>query len=123
MKPSRSSVVLAVIGVLLIVAAAVIRFVVVPSVTELPTDLDVTLEFEGTYNGINPAVLSGGATEVLAEDVPIAASRNVSAESVDGDTEIVRRNYQAFAKSLPLLAIGGFGQGNDVMVPMHMAMA
>lgn len=29
---------------------------------------------------------------------------------------------RAFAKSLPLLAIGGFGQGNDVMVPMHMAM-
>lgn len=28
----------------------------------------------------------------------------------------------AFAKSLPLLAIGGFGQGNDVMVPLHMAM-
>jgi hypothetical protein len=90
-KLSRSSVVLAVFGVLLIVAAAVVRFVVVPSVTKLPTDLDVTLEFEGTYNGINPAVLSGGATEVLAEDVPIVASRTVTSESVEGDTEIVRR--------------------------------
>jgi hypothetical protein len=88
---TRSTVVLAVVGVLLIVAAAVVRFVVVPSVTQLPTDLDVTLEFEGTYNGINPAVLSGGASEVLAEDVPIEAVRNVTAESVDGDTEIVRR--------------------------------
>lgn len=27
-----------------------------------------------------------------------------------------------FTDSLPLLAIGGFGQGNDVMVPLHMAM-
>ena len=27
-----------------------------------------------------------------------------------------------FADQLPLLAIGGFGQGNDVMVPLHMAM-
>ena len=27
-----------------------------------------------------------------------------------------------FADSLPLLAIGGFGQGSDVMVPLHMAM-
>lgn len=27
-----------------------------------------------------------------------------------------------FTDQLPLLAIGGFGQGNDVMVPMHMAM-
>ena len=91
MRLTRSSVVLAVIGVLLVVAAAVVRFVVVPSVTQLPEDLDVTLEFEGTYNGINPAVLSGGATEVLAEDVPIEATRNVSAQSVEDGTEIVRR--------------------------------
>jgi peptidoglycan glycosyltransferase len=27
-----------------------------------------------------------------------------------------------FSDNLPLLAIGGFGQGNDVMVPLHMAM-
>ena len=91
MKLSRSAVVLAVAGVLLLVAAAVVRFVVVPSVTKLPTDLDVTLEFEGTYDGTNPAGLSGGATEVLADDVPITATRNVSAQDVDGDTEIVRR--------------------------------
>lgn len=89
---TRSSVLLAVVGVLLVVAAAVLRFVVVPSVTKLPEDLDVTLEFEGTYNGINPAVLSGGATEVMAEDVPIEATRNVTAQSSDGDTEIVRRH-------------------------------
>lgn len=91
MKLTRSSAVLAVIGVLLVVAAAVVRFVVVPSATQLPEDLDVTLEFEGTYNGINPAVLSGGATEVLAEDVPIVATRTVSAESSEGGSEIVRR--------------------------------
>jgi hypothetical protein len=90
-RTTRSSALLAVVGVLLIVAAAVIRFVVVPSVTHLPKDLDVTLEFEGTYNGINPAVLSGGATEVMAEDVPIVATRNVSASDADGDTEIVTR--------------------------------
>ncbi len=91
MRLTRSSVVLAVIGVLLVVAAAVVRFVVVPSVTQLPEDLDVTLGFEGTYNGINPGVLTGSATEVLAEDVPIVATRNVSAEDVDGGSEIVRR--------------------------------
>ncbi|WP_176522934.1 porin PorA family protein [Blastococcus aggregatus] len=91
MRSTRSSVILAAVGVLLIVAAAIVRFVVVPSATHLPKDLDVTLEFEGTYNGINPAVLSGGATEVMAEDVPIVATRNVSAGDVDGDSEIVER--------------------------------
>jgi penicillin-binding protein A len=29
---------------------------------------------------------------------------------------------EEFTDQLPLLAIGGFGQGNDVMVPLHMAM-
>ncbi len=91
MRSTRPSAAVAVLGVLLIVAAAIVRFVVVPSATQLPEDLDVTLEFEGTYNGIDPAVLSGGATEVMAEDVPIVATRNVSAEDVDGDTEIVKR--------------------------------
>ncbi|WP_166518259.1 porin PorA family protein [Candidatus Blastococcus massiliensis] len=91
MRLTRSSVILAVVGVLLIVAAAVVRFVVVPSVAKLPTDLDVTLEFEGTYNGINPGVLTGSATEVLSQDVPIQATRQVLAEDVDGDTEIVLR--------------------------------
>ncbi|MGY1739498.1 MULTISPECIES: porin PorA family protein [unclassified Blastococcus] len=91
MRLTRSSIVLAVVGVLLIVAAAVVRFVVVPNVTELPEDLDVTLRFDGTYNGINPGVLSGEGGDVLLEDVPIEASRRVQAESVDGDTEIVLR--------------------------------
>ncbi|WP_158548754.1 porin PorA family protein [Blastococcus sp. TF02A-26] len=91
MRLTRSSLVLAVVGVLLIVAAAVVRFVVVPTVTKLPEDLDVTLRFEGTYNGINPAALSGGDVALLAQDVPIEATRRVQAESSDGDTEIVSR--------------------------------
>lgn len=44
MRLTRSSIVLAVVGVLLLVAAAVVRFVVVPSVSQLPADLDITQE-------------------------------------------------------------------------------
>ncbi|WP_409331335.1 porin PorA family protein [Trujillonella humicola] len=91
MRVTRSSLVLAVVGVLLIVAAAVVRFVVVPSATQLPEDLDVTLRFAGTYDGINPGVLSGEGGDVVLEDVPIEATRRVQSESVDGDTEIVLR--------------------------------
>ena len=91
MRATRSSVLLGVLGVLLIIAAAVVRFVVVPSATDLPEDLDVTLEFEGTYNGVNPGVLSGAAGDALLSDVPIEATRRVQAQSVDGDTMIVSR--------------------------------
>lgn len=50
-----------------------------------------------------------GIGEKLPIDLPGAVASSF------GDVE-------DFTDSLPLLAIGGFGQGNDVMVPLHMAM-
>jgi hypothetical protein len=91
---TRSSIVLAVVGVLLLVAATVVRFVVVPSVSKLPADLDITQEFEGTYSGLNPAALSGASGDVLVQDVPVTASRRIAVESVDGDTAVVVRTVE-----------------------------
>ena len=50
-----------------------------------------------------------GVGEKLPVDLPAPAA------SFFGDVE-------DFEDNLPLLAIGGFGQGNDQMVPLHMAM-
>jgi len=50
-----------------------------------------------------------GIGEPIPIDLPAPAS------SYFGTVEFFRDN-------LPLLAIGGFGQGNDLMVPLHMAM-
>ncbi|MGY1744202.1 porin PorA family protein [Blastococcus sp. SYSU D00695] len=88
---TRPALLLALVGVLLIAAAAVVRFVVVPSATKLPDDLDVTLRFEGTYDGLNPGVLTGAGGEALLSGVPIEATRRVQAESSDDDTAIVTR--------------------------------
>lgn len=49
----------------------------------------------------------------IGEQIPIDLPGSVA--SSFGEVE-------DFTDSLPLLAIGGFGQGNDVMVPLHMAM-
>ena len=49
----------------------------------------------------------------IGERIPIDLPGSVA--SAFGEVE-------DFTDQLPLLAIGGFGQGNDVMVPMHMAM-
>ena len=94
MRLTRSSVVLAVLGVLLLVAAAVVRFVVVPSATKLPDDLNTTQEFEGTYNGLNPAALAGGGGQLLLRDVPMTASRTYTVDSSDGDTAVVKRTVE-----------------------------
>jgi hypothetical protein len=91
---TRSAIVVAVIGVLLLVAAAVVRFVVVPSVSKLPGDLNTTQEFEGTYNGLNPAALAGGSGQLLLQDAPITASRTYTVDSTDGDTAVVTRTVE-----------------------------
>ena len=94
MRLTRSSLVLAVLGVLLLVAAAAVRFLVLPTASMLPEDTDIVQDFEGTYSGLNPAALSGGGGDVLLQDAPVEASREIAVESVDGDTAIVVRTVE-----------------------------
>lgn len=59
------------------------------------------------------AMVAGTQAWGIGERIPIDLPGAVA--SSFGDVE-------DFVDQLPLLAIGGFGQGNDVMVPLHMAM-
>ena len=72
------------------------------------------IPFAKIASELGPQVFVDGAKawgigEKLPYDLPAAASS-------------VGLTAEQFNRSLPLLAIGGFGQGNDSMVPMHMAM-
>ncbi|MCZ4587598.1 porin PorA family protein [Rhodococcus opacus] len=85
----RSSKILVAAGLLLIVAAAVLRFVIVPSVAKLPDNLDVTNRFEGTGTLLNPAALQAGdIANVIATGVPVSIDRHTYVSSTDGDTAI-----------------------------------
>lgn len=95
MKFTRSSVVLAVVGVLLLVAAGLVRFVYLPSASKLPSDFDITQSYSGTYDGLNPAVLAGAtAARAVISNAPMAASRRYQTSSTQGDTAIVTRTLQ-----------------------------
>lgn len=90
MPTRRSSTILIIIGVLLIAAAAAIRFLFLPYATKLPDDLDNTAHYEGTADFLNPnALQSGDATKLLARDVPIALDRRVYVSDTNGDTATV----------------------------------
>ena len=89
MRLTRSAVILAVVGVLLLVGAAVVRFAVLPSVSKLPTDLNTSQDYKGTYSGLNPAALAGAAGPALVNAVPMTASRTYKAVSTSGNTEVV----------------------------------
>ncbi|HEV7210727.1 MAG TPA: porin PorA family protein [Blastococcus sp.] len=90
MRLTRTSVIVAVIGVVLLVAAAVVRFVVLPSVNKLGSDFSTSQSYQGTYSGLNPAVLAGNPSGgVLVRNIPAAATRKYAVTSTDGDTAVV----------------------------------
>lgn len=94
MRLTRSAVIVAVIGVLALVAAAVVKFAIVPSASKLPNDLNTTQDYSGTYNGLNPAALAGGGGSLLLRDVPVTASRTYTVDSTDGNTAVINQKIQ-----------------------------
>jgi peptidoglycan glycosyltransferase len=64
-------------------------------------------------------MLDGVRTWGVGEPVPIDLPRPASSTFCGSDTDCSETNY---ADQLPVLAINGFGQANDQLVPLHMAM-
>jgi Porin PorA len=72
-----SKIVLLVIGVLVLVAAAIWRPVVAPQLTKLPTSLDISYQFAGTYTGyVNQTT---GARLAAPQNLPLSIARQFKA--------------------------------------------
>lgn len=90
MSVRKSSVVWSLLGILLIVGAVIIRFVVLPSLTKLPDDLNQAQKYEGTMQAVNPqAFAAGDLADLLTPEMPITADRSLTVDAVDGDIAIV----------------------------------
>lgn len=86
----RSSIVLGLLGVLLVAAAAIVRFVVVPTTTALPSDLDVNVHYAGKGSLLNAAALAtGDVANALVKDIDVTIDRHVFVSKTDGDTAVV----------------------------------
>jgi len=73
----RSGIVLLVIGLVVLVLAAIWVPVAVPSLTKLPTSLDMKLNYTGTYTGyVNQ---STGASLAAPQVAPVSVARQVQA--------------------------------------------
>ncbi|PBC39467.1 hypothetical protein CJ179_36190 [Rhodococcus sp. ACS1] len=79
----RSSIVLIIVGTLLIVVAAAIRYVAVPTLSKLPEDTNAQAAFEGTLRQLDPA------TFTLDAGTPITIDRTVKVDQAVGDTAVV----------------------------------
>jgi uncharacterized membrane protein len=99
----RSSIVLAVIGVVLIVLGVLVRFVVVPVATKLPGSTNLSVTYSGKATLLNSsALLSGDTKNVIAANVPTTVDRRLKVTSVQGDTAIVSDDLTIHAGSQTL---------------------
>jgi hypothetical protein len=77
-------------AVLLLAAGAVTRFVVLPMVRQVPSDVDSVTRYTGTISMLNPAALTAGdASKLFLTNVPVTAEQHVKAVSVSGSTVVM----------------------------------
>ena len=78
---------LSILGLLCLVAAAILVWVIVPDRKQLPADTNVTRQFEGTANVmLNPAALAtGDFRNALLTNVPVTAERTVQVTATEGN--------------------------------------
>jgi hypothetical protein len=85
----RSSKIFIALGLLFLILAAVLRFLVVPAMTKLPGSVDVTARYEGTGTLLNAAALQAGDFgNVIAADVPVSVDRHIYVSETAGDNAV-----------------------------------
>ena len=87
----RSSILLGTVGLLLVALALIERFAVVPVLTRLPGNTNISFNYEGTGTLLNAKALdSGDAAHVLQKNVPITMERQVRVVKSSGDVAVIR---------------------------------
>src|SRR4051794_27225876 len=87
----KASIAIGALGVLLLIAAVVVRWVVAPAMVKLPDTTDETRTFVGTASALlNPTALASGATSnVVLRNVPVQATHQTKVlESTSGSSLI-----------------------------------
>ena len=92
MKAKTSGLFVLGLGLVLIAAALVIKFVILPGQAQWPDDVDSTRTYDGTLHVmLNPQALQTmDLANLFLRDVPITNSRHVTTEEVKGGEAIVR---------------------------------
>jgi hypothetical protein len=96
---------LAVAGVLMLVAGAVLRFVVVPSQEVLPADTDETVTYTGSLTTLDVAALMRGSQDAVVQ-LPVTVARTLKVLQTSGnkarvsDTAIITSDQGTVPSSL-----------------------
>lgn len=87
----KLGVALGVLGILLVTAGLLLRFVIFPSQAQLPSDTNKVRHYSGTASVmLNPAALSSGdISKVLLRNVPVTIDRTVKVTDTNGQKAAV----------------------------------
>ncbi|MFW0793240.1 porin PorA family protein [Gordonia sp. CPCC 205515] len=89
----RSSVVLIIVGILLLLLSAVARFVVTPMATKLPEDLDKGSTYAGTATLLNAKALAANDfAHAMIKDAPITLEQGVKVTGIQDGLAITEQN-------------------------------
>lgn len=89
--------ILAILGVLLLVAGLVVMFAIVPGMKQLPADTDTTRDYEGTMT-----VMLNPADFTFVKMVPITLERHFKVTETDGDLALVEEQKTMLGNGAPL---------------------
>jgi len=91
-------------AVVLVAAAAVLRFAVLPGLAQVPADLDTTLHYAGTADVVDASALqSGNLAAALHTGVPVTVEQRIKAVSTSGSTVVLSDDTTATAAGATLL--------------------
>jgi hypothetical protein len=95
----------AVVGIVLIAAAAVVTFAITPAVAKLPADTNTTRVYAGTAATLfNPAALAAGSTQpLLLHSVPIQIVHHVRVVQSTSATAVVNDTRTVTAAGQPVV--------------------
>src|SRR5437762_1196338 len=86
----RSSIIVGAVGVVLVIGAMLVRFAVVPAVSKLPSNTNLSIQYVGTGTVLNADALKDGDTaHVLASGVPMTLDRHIKVTSTRGNTAVI----------------------------------
>jgi Porin PorA len=87
----RKSTIFATIGVVILVGgAAAVRYVALPAVHQVPSNVDTTVNLSGTMDLFDQAaLLSGNAAGIIKPNVPVTVAQHVKVVSTAGSTAVM----------------------------------
>lgn len=98
----RSSVVLGSVGVAVAVLGALVNPIVVPMVSKLPANTDMTVHYAGTASLVDQsAVARGDLAGAVKNGVPLTLDRRIHVISTSGDTALVGDDQTLKISGLP----------------------